>query len=199
VRLLVEGTLRWCRSDSTLLLSVGADDNGAWLSLSAWTVPALAQAEQPFSEFAPRTAGGQLVGGHFGLSLVRELLQAQGGTFELVATKTDDLWVTCHMLREQPDRRKAKRFRTMTQAKLVVPKPVAINVIDVSTTGCQVEAQGDLPVEFKVDGGESIRGRVVRLVSHQGQLRVGIEFDAQLTAAATAALVLGRQPATPGR
>src|SRR5262249_13970770 len=138
----------WCRPDSTLFLSIGADDDGAWLSLSAWTVPALAEAEQPFSEFAPRTAGGQLVGGHFGLSLVRELIQAQGGTFELMSTKTDELWVTCHIRRNPAARCTASRSPTQVAARLMLPEPVATNVIDLSSTGCLVEAEGQLPVEF---------------------------------------------------
>jgi hypothetical protein len=103
------------------------------------------------------------------------------------------------MLREQPDRRTAKRFHTKIAAKLVVPEPVTIQVIDVSTTGCQVEAQGELAVECRIDDGDTVHGQVVRVTSSEGKLRLGIKFNTQLTAAATAALALGRESSQPSR
>jgi CheY-like chemotaxis protein len=196
LRFLIKGILRWCRPDSTLFLSLDADDEGARLSLSAWTLPAMDKGGGLCSDFVPHTAGGQLVGGHFGFSLVSELLEAQGGAFELVATKTDDLWITCHMRRKEPERRRAERFVMHDAVKLTVLSPVGISVRDMSETGCQAEMEEALKVEFRTASGEPVTGSVVRVAQQNGRLRFGIEFDTPLPTGITAAWVSSRNPSS---
>ena len=189
MRSVLEGTQRWCRPDSTVFLTMGEDSEGPWLSLSAWTLPALATADHPFSDFAPRTAGGQLVGGQFGLSLARELVEALGGTFDLVATKTDELWLTCRFLREPPDRRAVTRHPTAVAAKIVIAGAVPVTLVDVSLTGCLLETAGMPVVEIQGATPTPISGRVARVVSRDGKLGLGVEFDVPLDTDVAAELV----------
>lgn len=190
VRFLLDNALRYCRRDSTILLSVDSSEREVRLALTASARQILPI--NAFRDIVPRFSDNEFVGADLGLGLARELMQAAEGSVELSSSRDDQVSLTCWFPRARAERREAARRAWEQPLRLEFPQPVAAQGVDVSDAGCLVALGAPVPVAVEL-AGRTIQGHVVRTQMQNGRIGLGIEFAAR--ADLRALLAGGRQPA----